>query len=284
MTVSNSFFYAYYCAGIAGLNNDSIERCTNRAYISGIYAGGIQGCSIGFDNTENPIVSKCVNNGVVFGYNYELELLAGKVGGISGTVYDDDNLGTTENCINFGNVYGRNVGGIMGEVTAANYQIKNCYNVGACTTYWYYKNLYPEQSSEWETVGAIVGDYRNLGDIQNCYYESTDANHDGIVDETDEIDNTFARTKAQFNFGAVCYELNSGASLTEADEPIFYQNLTTKSGTTIDAYPVLDPQHEKVYLVTIQYGTGFETAGLEPAKFYVNAHDTVDLPTFPDKD
>lgn len=65
----------------------------------------------------------------------------------------------------------------------------------------------------------------------------------------DIFDGASAKTKAQFNSGSVCVKLNTRAGLKEYDKPIFYQNLTAKSGTTIDDDLVLDLQHKKVYLV-----------------------------------
>ncbi|MBE6639031.1 MAG: hypothetical protein E7616_06220 [Ruminococcaceae bacterium] len=110
----------------------------HNCHFSGIVCGnsGVGGI-MGSHGTSMTTITKCINEGIVFG--------SGNAGGIAG------NASALENCQNYGSVFGTNsTGGLAGRSA---YSIKNCHNYGSVT-------------GGTET-GGIVG--RTSGDIQNCH-------------------------------------------------------------------------------------------------------------------
>lgn len=140
-----------YVGGIAGLiaNNCFITSCTNRATVknypgtSGAYFGGIVGYGTG--------LSFCANYA-------DITAEGSSVGGLVGYVFPDINNEGMSNCMNVGNVIGKqNVGGLAGECFAP--QNTNNYSSGRV-----------EATNQY--AGLLVGKYGNDPSkaFENTYY------------------------------------------------------------------------------------------------------------------
>lgn len=140
-----------YVGGIAGLiaNNCFIASCTNRATVknypgtSGAYYGGIVGYGTG--------LSFCANYA-------DITAEGSSVGGLVGYVFPDINNEGMSNCMNVGNVIGKqNVGGLAGECFAP--QNTNNYSIGRV-----------EATNQY--AGLLVGKYGNDPSkaFANTYY------------------------------------------------------------------------------------------------------------------
>ena len=140
-----------YVGGIAGLiaNNCFITSCTNRATVknypgtSGAYFGGIVGYGTG--------LSFCANYA-------DITAEGSSVGGLVGYVFPDINNEGMSNCMNVGNVIGKqNVGGLAGECFAP--QNTNNYSSGRV-----------EATNQY--AGLLVGKYGNDPSkaFANTYY------------------------------------------------------------------------------------------------------------------
>ena len=89
------------------------------SYIKGeVNIGGIVGTVAKSNNNSNMI--NCSFNGTVYGNLYNIGAFIGSNGG---------NI-TIDNCRNFGNITGNNVGGVCGICCGENIEIKNCINLG----------------------------------------------------------------------------------------------------------------------------------------------------------
>ena len=139
-----------YVGGIAGIvpNGGTITMCTNRATVtgscqSGKYIGGIVGYGQG--------LSLCANYA-------DITAEGSSVGGLAGYVIPDDNNEGMSNCMNVGNVKGKeNVGGLAGECFANN-NVNN-YSIG-----------YVGATNQY--AGLLVGMYGNNPStaFANTYY------------------------------------------------------------------------------------------------------------------
>lgn len=140
-----------YVGGIAGLiaNNCFVTSCTNRATVknypgtSGAYFGGIVGYGTG--------LSFCANYA-------DITAEGSSVGGLVGYVFPDINNEGMSNCMNVGNVIGKqNVGGLAGECFAP--QNTNNYSSGRV-----------EATNQY--AGLLVGKYGNDPSkaFANTYY------------------------------------------------------------------------------------------------------------------
>ena len=140
-----------YVGGIAGLiaNNCFIASCTNRATVknypgtSGAYYGGIVGYGTG--------LSFCANYA-------DITAEGSSVGGLVGYVFPDINNEGMSNCMNVGNVIGKQyVGGLAGECYAP--QNTNNYSIGRV-----------EATNQY--AGLLVGKYGNDPSkaFENTYY------------------------------------------------------------------------------------------------------------------
>ena len=207
-----------YVGGICG-SNGTQTSCYNTGAVTGSYeyAGGI--CGSG-DTQAN-----CYNTGTVSGQTY--------TGGICGR------NGTQTNCYNKGTVNGsRFVGGICGN----NGSQTSCYNTGTVI------------GSEY-AVGGICGYNENYyrGRVTNCYYlvgcakdgNNTIQNGTGINNKgktnADMEGYTTSITTEEFASGKVTYLLNGS---TSGDNNTWRQTL----GNGGDAYPVLDKNHDVVFI------------------------------------
>ena len=139
-----------YVGGIAGIvpNGGTITLCTNRATVtgscqSGKYIGGIVGYGQG--------LSLCANYA-------DITAEGSSVGGLAGYVFPDENNEGMSNCMNVGNVKGKeNVGGLAGECFANN-NVNN-YSIG-----------YVGATNQY--AGLLVGMYGNNPStaFANTYY------------------------------------------------------------------------------------------------------------------
>ena len=148
-----------YVGGIAGLiaNNCFIASCTNRATVknypgtSGAYYGGIVGYGTG--------LSFCANYA-------DITAEGSSVGGLVGYVFPDINNEGMSNCMNVGNVIGKqNVGGLAGECFAP--QNTNNYSYGRV-----------EATNQY--AGLLVGKY---GNDPSKAFEKTYYVEEGLVVE-----------------------------------------------------------------------------------------------------
>lgn len=148
-----------YVGGIAGLiaNNCFITSCTNRATVknypgtSGAYFGGIVGYGTG--------LSFCANYA-------DITAEGSSVGGLVGYVFPDINNEGMSNCMNVGNVIGKqNVGGLAGECFAP--QNTNNYSYGRV-----------EATNQY--AGLLVGKY---GNDPSKAFEKTYYVEEGLVVE-----------------------------------------------------------------------------------------------------
>ncbi|MEE0265157.1 MAG: GLUG motif-containing protein [Acutalibacteraceae bacterium] len=194
------------------------------SYLNGYeYVGGV----VGYNNGT---ITNSYNTGDVSGsYN---------VGGVVGY----NNNGTTTNCYNTGNVSGSGlyVGGMAGD----NYgTITNCYNTGKASGNGLYVggvagNNCGTITNSYNT-GEVSGSYfiggvagNNWGTITNCYYQSNS--------ETDNLEDTTAKTDNQFASGEVAYLLQG-----KQTEQIWGQDID--NGKTVQEFPTFTGA--KVYQV-----------------------------------
>lgn len=141
-----------YVGGIVGLvpsSGGTITMCTNRATVknysgqSGKYFGGIVGRGSG--------LSLCANYA-------DITTESNNVGGLAGVLSTDSNRKGMNNCMNVGNVKGKqNVGGLVGNCCAAN-NVNN------------YSSGRVEATSQY--AGLLVGTYTNnpSAAFENTYY------------------------------------------------------------------------------------------------------------------
>ena len=141
-----------YVGGIVGLvpsSGGTITMCTNRATVknysgqSGKYFGGIVGSGCG--------LSLCANYA-------DITTESNNVGGLAGVLSTDSNRKGMNNCMNVGNVKGKqNVGGLVGNCCAAN-NVNN------------YSSGRVEATSQY--AGLLVGTYTNnpSAAFENTYY------------------------------------------------------------------------------------------------------------------
>ena len=151
-----------YCAGIAARNYGRISSCLNNARVEGGAAAGIS-CENGgyfpdgLYQAEKAVIEGCENSGEIIG----------KVNGraTTGGIAVTANSYTLKNCINRGPVKGRGnsaVGGIAAETdsrTDATSSIDGCVNSGSVTL---------EGDGSGSGVGGIVGGTDGITKILNC--------------------------------------------------------------------------------------------------------------------
>ena len=211
-----------YVGGISGdSNSGEIKHCYNDGVISGrSQIGGILG------DSNKTIITDCYNLNSVKGISNS----TGIIGGIAGRVLGvDDDIITR--CYNAGEIYGYQVGGIIG----LNYgKIIDCYNIGnlsakincagiSSENYGEIINCYNAGIiSEKFTKFPIVSVWAN-GDVTNCYYLAQS--------ETDNVENTTFITAEQLKSGELAYTLQSnkeddtvevwGQTIGEDANPVF---------------------------------------------------------------
>ena len=157
----------------------SIEKCINESEISAGSGncGGIAG-SIGGNDTEiyTSTIDQCANKGYIFATG---DTGSPSTGGIVGTIQFGDNINVS-NCYNAGEVastkytsgyVAHGVGGIVGTVfnnqpsgvTKSKATVSNSYNI---------KNITNSYSDNY--AGQIIGrDHNSNASVTNCYYLST---------------------------------------------------------------------------------------------------------------
>ena len=152
-----------YIGGVAGYVYDSnMSRCLNIGDVTGVqYVGGVAGYIRG------EVMELCANYGTVTGSG-------DRVGGVAGTLLNNNSSITMKNCYNIGNVNGTGklVGGILGysSQTAA---ISNIYNAGTL------------KSQAGNNVGMIIGEVTKNVTVTNAYStKSDDLPLFGAVEET----------------------------------------------------------------------------------------------------
>ena len=211
--------------GVCGFNfGGAITNCYNAGKVSGDDSciGGL----CGYNNGGK--ITKCYNVGEISdGYQY--------VGGVCGY-----NNGTIENCYNAGEVNCEySVGGVCGY--NGDGTITNCYNTskvngdkgvgGVCgsNVKGTIENCYNTgEVNANQGVGGVCGN-NGEGTIKNCYYLNSGSEGIGRGDGE-----ATAQSAKQFASGEVAYKLGGA----------FYQKIG------VDASPVLDSTHGKVYLAS----------------------------------
>ena len=219
LTLADTYFYAEYgeMGAIVGWNTGTVENCFAEALlVSGSNKlGGIVGENYGS-------VKGCTFAGVLKSVSY----IGSALGGIVGhNAYG----GKVQNCINLGDILGRNqVGGIVGSLGTNSGVVENCYNAGS---------LSGEKMNNYDLIiGQVIGDPETYASqVINCYYLADS--------ESDTIYGTTAKTAAQFASGEVAYLLGDA----------FGQIL----GENGDEYPVFATDANKVYMLANCDGTPY---------------------------
>lgn len=253
---SGSVSGSYYVGGIFGGNGCNTSNCVNTGAVSGkCFIGGINGMLY-----NEGYVKNCKNRGVL---TSTVEI----VGGINGEA-----CGTTEECVNAGEIIGVNTcGGIVGEaISDEGAKIVNCYNAidiyatgtdiggiagalyrGSCVENCYnYGKIVGD-----EKVGGVVGN-NEAGSVNNCYYlYECASNSNGVFNGGvgSGSGDAFPKKSEQFDSGEVAYQLQKGVgAVTETDEdgnevtkiPLVWGQTSSSCGsipvlTSNEAYRVL---------------------------------------------
>ena len=232
----------FYTGGIAGRAMGNILNCENRAAVKGnASVGGIAAEYKGKDNS----ITSCSNYGAVTS-------TSSKVGGMVGSF----EIGTIQNCANYGDIAGRNfVGNLIGFINECN--LNNVLGAGNVTA-----------TSDTDFAGLLVGCIDNSSSTASgilAYNSSAKLTINEIEQTGDavkaigkgsltypegknETDVIKAFTAEQLNSGEVAYLLNGSKS---EGELAWYQKLGT------DAYPVLVAEEgNTVYNGTFNYCDG----------------------------
>lgn len=164
----NSISDCYNIGSIKGGNNTTgivdsanmISNCYNTGNIDG-------GCSAGIVYQTSGKVINCYNTGNVIGTVWNVS-----VGGICGKF-----SGEMINCYNTGEVFSDNTwnyaGGLVGVSTGG--EMTNCYNSG----------IVKIRTSQWGTIGGLVGSGDGKIIANNCYYLES-ITQEGIVGATED--------------------------------------------------------------------------------------------------
>ena len=217
----------FYTGGIAGRAMGNILNCENRAAVKGnASVGGIAAEYKGKDNS----ITSCSNYGAVTS-------TSSKVGGMVGSF----EIGTIQNCANYGDIAGRNfVGNLIGFINECN--LNNVLGAGNVTA-----------TSDTDFAGLLVGCIDNSSSTASgilAYNSSAKLTINEIEQTGDavkaigkgsltypegknETDVIKAFTAEQLNSGEVAYLLNGSKS---EGKLAWYQKLL---GADADAYPVL---------------------------------------------
>ena len=215
----------FYTGGIAGRAMGNILNCENRAAVKGnASVGGIAAEYKGKDNS----ITSCSNYGAVTSTSSE-------VGGMVGSF----EIGTIQNCANYGDIAGRNfVGNLIGNAQRCN--LNNVLGTGNVTA-----------TSDTKSAGLLVGCIDNSSSTASgilAYNSSAKLTINEIEQTGDavkaigkgsltypegknETDVIKAFTAEQLNSGEVAYLLNGSKS---EGKLAWYQKLLGA-----DAYPVL---------------------------------------------
>ena len=207
-------------AGIAGYATDNvkIENCKNTASITGTKnVGGILGEAYNNEESISVGIKNCANEGAV-------NSTGSAIGGIVGKMEGQNSI---IDCYNRGNITGfNNYAGIVGQSTGALVAtIKNCYSVGAVTTY----------GASTNAGYALIGGGKNYA-LTNCYAIEQDGlnlAYNGTNATTEECDFKSADEMKSPAFAATlgsAFQYNGGGYPTLKDpEPVVEKNVVSIS-------------------------------------------------------
>lgn len=207
-------------AGIAGYATDNvkIENCKNTASITGTKnVGGILGEAYNNEESISVGIKNCANEGAV-------NSTGSAIGGIVGKMEGQNSI---IDCYNRGNITGfNNYAGIVGQSTGALVAtIKNCYSVGAVTTY----------GASTNAGYALIGGGKNYA-LTNCYAIEQDGlnlAYNGTNATTEECDFKSADEMKSAAFAATlgsAFQYNVGGYPTLKDpEPVVEKNVVSIS-------------------------------------------------------
>lgn len=207
-------------AGIAGYATDNvkIENCKNTASIAGTKnVGGILGEAYNNEESISVGIKNCANEGAV-------NSTGSAIGGIVGKMEGQNSI---IDCYNRGNITGfNNYAGIVGQSTGALVAtIKNCYSVGAVTTY----------GASTNAGYALIGGGKNYA-LTNCYAIEQDGlnlAYNGTNATTEECDFKSAEEMQSAEFAATlgsAFQYNGGGYPTLKDpEPVVEKNVVSIS-------------------------------------------------------
>ena len=207
-------------AGIAGYATDNvkIENCKNTASITGTKnVGGILGEAYNNEESISVGIKNCANEGAV-------NSTGSAIGGIVGKMEGQNSI---IDCYNRGNITGfNNYAGIVGQSTGALVAtIKNCYSVGAVTTY----------GASTNAGYALIGGGKNYA-LTNCYAIEQDGlnlAYNGTNATTEECDFKSADEMKSAAFAATlgsAFQYNGGGYPTLKDpEPVVEKNVVSIS-------------------------------------------------------
>ena len=230
----------FYTGGIVGRAMGNILNCENRAAVKGnASVGGIAAEYKGKDNS----ITSCSNYGAVTSTSSE-------VGGMVGSF----EIGTIQNCANYGDIAGRNfVGNLIGSADKCN--LNNVLGTGNVTA----------TSSTSNIAGLLVGRIKDASSTASgilAYSSSAKLTINESVQTGDAVkaigegsltypEKIKAFTPEQLKSGEVAYLLNGSKS---EGKLAWYQQLL---GTDADAYPVLTAaEGNTVYNGSFRYCDG----------------------------
>lgn len=217
----------YFVAGLSAINKGNIVDCYNKGSIAGDrYVGGLIGRN--FSN-----ISISYNLACVKGDRY--------VGGLVGT-----QDGAIENCFNKGDISGDYyVGGLAG--IQGDGSIGNCYSSGNVFGDYYIGGLVGDNGGKITntyTRGSVEGEYyygaisgRNSGKIRDSYWNSSIAKIDGIgLDSGDSKDITGYTSEfmRSLDFSKILNSNSNEYNYTQPRTVAHYWSRTDKEG-----YPIL---------------------------------------------
>ena len=284
---TNALNYKTYVGGIAGYNSAAIivgsnngisnmdTSYNNRAEISGYYAGGITGASVGMTTEVSEdeevyvysYISGCVNYGNVSTTNERLggsSIEASTAGGIVGMA----NIAFTTYCMNLGTVSTEGaaaaLGGIVGTQENGGFALC-CVNIGDISYNKYYYD--PEQSDVSSAIfaGAIVG-MATTGNIVNVWYVQNS------VVQYDNSGDTPIPTRSTVtigaNAGANTHSTNAVESFDKNDYVNAFLNGAEKiNQVTLQLTQVVDCIYERFDGLVAQFAY---TAGSNPTITWVD--------------
>ena len=232
-----SYDSEYMIAGIVALNRGTVSDCVNNADVSApkaLIIGGVVGHNDGYNDGKGApaLVTRCVNNGKIYGYQYMAGIAAENAGLVSYSVnngfinnssdgfkeqtggivarngHSNITTGTIIGCYNTGLIDGnKRVGGISGFNAPSSF-VYDSYDLGKVVCY--------------NTGNPIVG--HNEGKVYNSYYlntmkvwdESGVYNYDGNATSV----NCGPKTEAELKDAAFLSLINPAFVADSAESPI----------------------------------------------------------------
>lgn len=233
----------------------------NKGLFGLIYGGTVKNLIVKGDisssnNNVGGVVGNLDNNGTVENCSFEGTVestnKSAYVGGIAGSAGNKNRTATISGCVNYGNVSGATVGGIVGNATKTtvensyntgkingtaksagiagtlgkNCKVSNCFNIG--------------EIQGTVTTGGITGFKNGTAKIENCYYSGTGYTYDDTVSKSISTDGLTANDLKDATSGETAFEddANNGypiLSWQKSDAPVQPKNpsISISGGRTL---------------------------------------------------